>query len=81
MADEHDMEFLMLLANIIVCLQLNVALYNAMMASHRRQIAVFNHTFYLGLLRVQFEQEIGLADQLEDFGFDLVDQACGGKIL
>ncbi|XP_028416694.1 putative nuclease HARBI1 [Dendronephthya gigantea] len=40
MADEHDMEFLMLLANIIVCLQLNVALYNAMMASHRRQIAV-----------------------------------------
>jgi len=29
---------------------------------------------------VQFELEIGFVDQ-EDFGFDLVEQACGGKIL
>ena len=34
------MEFLMLLANVIVCLQLNFALYNALMTSYRRQIAV-----------------------------------------
>ena len=40
MADEPDMEFLMLLANIIVCLQLNFALYNTLMSSYRRQIAV-----------------------------------------
>ena len=40
MADESDMEFLMLLANVIVCLQLNFALYNTLMSSYRRQIAV-----------------------------------------
>ena len=41
MADEPDMEFLMLLANVIViCLQLNFASYNTMMTSYRRQIAV-----------------------------------------
>ncbi len=40
MADEPDMEFLMLLANVIVCLQLNFALYNTLMTSYRRQIAV-----------------------------------------
>ncbi len=40
MADEPDMEFLMLLANVIVCLQLNFALYNTLMSSYRRQIAV-----------------------------------------
>ncbi len=41
MADELDlMEFLMLLANVIVCLQLNFALYNTLMTSYRRQIAV-----------------------------------------
>ena len=34
------MEFLMLLANVIVCLQLNFALYNTLMSSYRRQIAV-----------------------------------------
>ncbi len=40
MADEPDMEFLMLLANVIVCLQLNFALYNKLMSSYRRQIVV-----------------------------------------
>ena len=35
MADEPDMEFLMLLANVIVCLQLNFALYNTLMSSYR----------------------------------------------
>ena len=34
------MEFFMLLANVIVCLQLNWALYYTMMTSYRRQIAV-----------------------------------------
>ena len=56
MADEPDMKFLMLLANVIVCLQLNFALYNTMMTSYGRS-------------RVQFEQEIGFVDQ-EDFEFD-----------
>ncbi len=40
MADEPDMEFLMLLANVTVCLQLNFALYNTLMTSYPRQIAV-----------------------------------------
>ncbi len=40
MAYEPDMEFLMLLANVIVCLQLNFALYNTLMTSYPRQIAV-----------------------------------------
>ncbi len=40
MADEPDMKFFMLLANVIVCLQLNFALYNTLMTSYRRQIAV-----------------------------------------
>ena len=40
MAGEPDMEFLMLLGNVIVCLQLNFALYNTLMSSYRRQIAV-----------------------------------------
>ena len=40
MADEPDMEFLMLLANVIVYLQLNFALNNTLMTSYGRQIAV-----------------------------------------
>ncbi len=40
MADEPDMEFLMLLANVIVYLQLDFALNNTLMTSYRRQIAV-----------------------------------------
>ena len=40
MEDEFDEEFLTLLANLIVCLQLNFALYNIMMTSYRRQIAL-----------------------------------------
>ena len=39
MEDEFDEEFLTLLANLIVCLQLNFALYN-IMTSYRRQIAL-----------------------------------------
>ncbi len=68
------MEFLMLLANVIICLQLNFALYNTMMTSYRRQITVLkDHSS-----PVQFEQEIGFVDQ-EDFGFDLVEQVRDGK--
>ncbi len=40
MADEPGMEFFMLLANVIVCLQLNFALYNTLMSSYRKEIAV-----------------------------------------
>ncbi len=40
MADEPDMEFLMLLANVIVYLQLDFALNNTLMTSYGRQIAV-----------------------------------------
>ena len=57
MADEPDMEFLMLLANVIVCLQLNFALYNTLMTSYRRQIAVLRSLVLSGPSLVQFEQE------------------------
>ncbi len=40
MADEPDMEFRMLLANVIVYLQLHFALNNTLMTSYGRQIAV-----------------------------------------
>ncbi len=40
MADAPDMEFLMLLANVIVYLQLDFALNNTLMTSYGRQIAV-----------------------------------------
>ena len=64
------MKFLMLLANVIVCLQLNFALYNTMMTSYgRRQIAVLRSLVLSGPFPVQFEQEIGFVDQ-EDFEFD-----------
>ena len=72
------MEFLMLLANVIICLQLNFALYNTMMTSYRRQITVLRSLVLSGPSPVQFEQEIGFADQ-EDFGFDLVEQVRDGK--
>ncbi len=70
------MEFLMLLANVIICLQLNFALYNTMMTSYRRQITVLRSLVLSG--QDKFEQEIGFVDQ-EDFGFDLVEQARDGK--
>ena len=72
------MEFRMLLANVIICLQLNFALYNTMMTSYRRQITVLRSLVLSGPSPVQFEQEIGFVDQ-EDFGFDLVEQARDGK--
>ena len=40
MADEPDMEFHMLLANVIVYLQLDFALNSTLMTSYGRQIAV-----------------------------------------
>ena len=40
MADEPDMELLILLANVIVYLQLDFALNNTLITSYRRQIAV-----------------------------------------
>ncbi len=69
------MEFIMLLANVIICLQLNFALHNTMMTSYRRQITVL---VLSGPSTVQFEQEIGFVDQ-EDFGFHLVEQVRDGK--
>ena len=72
------MEFLMLLANVIICLQLNSALYNTMMTSYRRQIIVLRSLVLSGPSPVQFEQEIGFVDQ-DDFGFDLVEQVRDGK--
>ncbi len=72
------MEFLMLLANVIICLQLNFALYNTMMTSYRRKITVLRSLVLSGPSPVQFEQEIGFVDQ-EDFGFDLVEQVRDGK--
>ena len=53
MADEPDMEFLMLLANVIVCLQLNFALYNTLMSSYRRQIAVLRSLVLSGPIPCQ----------------------------
>ena len=49
MAGKRDMEFLMLLANVIVCLQLNFALYNTLMTSYRRHIAVLRSLVLSGL--------------------------------
>ncbi len=57
MADEPDMEFLMLLANVIVYLQLNFALNNTLMTSYGRQIAALRSLVLSGPSRVQFEQE------------------------
>ncbi len=72
------MEFLMLLANVIICLQLNFALYNTMMTSYRRQITVLRSLVLSRPSPVQFEQEIGFVDQ-EDFEFHLVEQVRDGK--
>ena len=72
------MEFVMLLANVIICLQLNFALHNTMMTSYRRQITVLRSLVLSGPSTVQFEQEIGFVDQ-EDFGFHLVEQVRDGK--
>ncbi len=74
------MEFLMLLANVIVCLQLNFALYNTMMTSYRRQIAVLRSLVLSGPSPGPIRARNRLCNQ-EYFGFDLVEQARGGEIL
>ncbi len=75
------MEFLMLLPNVIICLQLNFALYNTMNHDDfipKTNICSQRSLVLSGPSPVQFEQEIGFVDQ-EDFGFDLVEQVRDGK--
>ena len=72
MEDEFDEEFLTLLANLIVCLQLNFALYNIMMTSYRGQIALLRSVVLPAPGPIRARNR--LVDQ-EDFGFDLVEQA------
>ncbi len=71
MADEPDMKFLMLLANVSVCLHLNFALYNTMMTSYgRRQIAVLRSLVLSGPFPGPIRARNRSCIDQEDFEFD-----------
>ena len=69
------MLFPMLLANLAVCLELNLALSNLILVFHREE-----HLFFQDLPIIVVEHEHHIEGR-EDFGFGLFEQAHGGPIL
>ena len=76
MADEN-MLFPMLLANLVACLELNLALFNLILVFHSRRTSVIRA---LDLPITVLEQGHHIEGR-EDFGFGQVEQAHGGTIL
>ena len=78
MADGY-MLFPMLLANLVACLELNLALFNLILVFHRRT-SVIRDWLFQDLPITVLEQEHHIEGR-EDFGFGQVEQAHGRTIL